>query len=124
MVWTTVVILPLVLLIPAEARFLPSRDATMTLLQRSAGGFGLIGLWLFWPLIVKERHLSVFWRDLFRSLRYQSSLNPWACLRAGKRLIPPSTRLCDGALRSWQRFYSWILLSPSVGKLSNRLMDV
>ncbi len=51
-VWVTVILLPLVLLIWAQARFLPYHDEMLTWLQRAAVGLDLALLWLFWPMIV------------------------------------------------------------------------
>jgi hypothetical protein len=48
LVWTTIVILPLVLLIWAEVRFLAYRDPTVTWVQRAAVAVDLVCLWLFW----------------------------------------------------------------------------
>jgi uncharacterized protein YjbI with pentapeptide repeats len=106
MVWTTVVILPLVLLTWAEVRFLPYRDQTVTWVQRAAVGVDLVGLWLFWPLIVTGDHLSRWWRGFFRSLGYHPLLGLRARLRAGLRWIRPRARLRRGTLTRWQRLYT------------------
>ena len=105
-VWSTVVILPLILLIWAEVRLLPYRDATVSWVQRVAVGIDLVGLWLFWPLIVTGDHLSRWWHGFFQSLAYHPLLGLWGRLRAGMRWIRPRTRLRRGALKRWRQVYT------------------
>jgi len=52
MVWTTVVILPLLLLLWAQVRFLPYHDTAITWSHRAAVLVDLMLLWLFWPLML------------------------------------------------------------------------
>jgi uncharacterized protein YjbI with pentapeptide repeats len=52
MVWTTVLVLPLVLLLWAQVRFLPSHDTFITWTHRIAILVDLALLWLFGPLIL------------------------------------------------------------------------
>ena len=56
MIWTTVLLLPLVLLLWAQLRFLPYHDTAITWNHRAAVLVDLTLLWLFWPLMfIPER---------------------------------------------------------------------
>jgi uncharacterized protein YjbI with pentapeptide repeats len=56
MIWTTVLLLPLVLLLWAQLRFLPYHDTAITWNHRAAVLVDVMLLWLFWPLIfIPER---------------------------------------------------------------------
>src|SRR5439155_1103387 len=52
MVLTTVLLLPLVLLLWAQVRFLPYHDTAITWNHRAAVLVDLMLLWLFWPLML------------------------------------------------------------------------
>jgi uncharacterized protein YjbI with pentapeptide repeats len=52
MVWTTVVVLPLLLLLWAQVRFLPYHDTAITWNHRAAVLVDLILIWRFWPLML------------------------------------------------------------------------
>ncbi len=52
MVWTTVLLVPLVLLLWAQLRFLPYHDTAITWNHRAAVLVDLMLLWLFWPLML------------------------------------------------------------------------
>ncbi|MCP4654716.1 MAG: pentapeptide repeat-containing protein [bacterium] len=68
-VWMTVILLPLVLLVWGQIRFLPYHDVTITWIQRVAGGLDIVVLWIFWPLIVEPSgHIKNLWRALVRYL--------------------------------------------------------
>jgi uncharacterized protein YjbI with pentapeptide repeats len=51
-VWVTVILLPLILLVGAQIRFLPYHDAAITWSSRAAILMDLVFLWTFWPKIV------------------------------------------------------------------------
>jgi uncharacterized protein YjbI with pentapeptide repeats len=52
MVLTTVILLPLILLLWAQVRFLPYHDLAITWNHRAAVLVDLLLLWLFWPLLL------------------------------------------------------------------------
>ena len=76
MVWTTVVLLPLALLLWAQLRFLPYHDTAITWNHRAAVLVDLALLWLFWPLMLmpgqrwsSAAHTIALWKEEQRAVR-------------------------------------------------------
>ena len=64
-VWTTVILLPLALLLWAQIRFLPYHDTSITWAHRLTLLTDLVLLWVLWPMIVMpESNVSAWWRGL------------------------------------------------------------
>ncbi len=64
-VWTTMIVLPLALLVWAQIAFLPYHDAGLTWAQRAAVMLDLLLLWVFWPMITAPSGRA---RDWWRGL--------------------------------------------------------
>jgi Pentapeptide repeats (8 copies) len=87
MVLTTVVLLPLILLLWAQMRFLPYHDTAITWNHRAAVLVDLMLLWLFRPLMLPpvQRPVSAApSRRVWRLVRHTASARRW---RWGTRLI-------------------------------------
>ena len=64
-VWTTMILLPVALLVWAQIAFLPYHDAGLTWAQRAAVMLDLLLLWVFWPMTMAQSGRGLdWWRGL------------------------------------------------------------
>ncbi|MGE0684041.1 MAG: pentapeptide repeat-containing protein [Candidatus Binatia bacterium] len=63
-IWVTVILLPLLLLVAAQTRFLPYHSEPITWSHRAAVGLEVFLLWTLWPMIATRRgNTKEWWRQ-------------------------------------------------------------
>ena len=125
MVWVTLLLIPLLLLVWAQIRFLPYHDETVTWGQRIAVLLDLALTWVFWPIIIApDSRAGSWWRGFAGGLRHWvDRLRNWRALGQASVSEDPTSDQARGAVTLTLTSVAVVTLSVFVALVPGEALD-